>query len=189
MNRKPKIKSNLLHHLILSLATILQKYVACGMVHGNICSQNIEIKLEASKEMWRAKLLDTRIVNYEFSYPFGKNKHSYMKLDQQFASQSMPPEMSSNLKYLYQNQQGNMRDLSKNEKPWSHDIWSLGIVIVEIISGCPIDMSESTFIETKIGKGNITKGLFAIPKLVLSTQNNELCSKDSVDHKHICENM
>lgn len=56
-----------------------------------------------------------------------------------------------------------MRDLAKMEHPWSHDMWSLGIVIIEIITGCPITMSESTFLDTINGKGNITKGLFAMP--------------------------
>ena len=162
-NYKPIIKNNLIHCLIRQLATILDKYVTCGVVHGNICTQNIECKLHAPFEERSAKFIDTRIVNYEYSYLFGKDQHTYFKIDRHFAPKSMPPEMSQNLKYLLQNEKGNMRDLAKMEHPWSHDMWSLGIVIIEIITGCPITMSESTFLDTINGKGNITKGLFAMP--------------------------
>ena len=58
----------------------------------------------------------------------------------------MPPEMVHNMKSYYQNLEKNMQDLSKSEQPWSHDVWSLGIVLIEIISGCQIDKADSTFI-------------------------------------------
>ena len=66
-----------------------------------------------------------------------------------------------------------MKNLSDIELPWSHDIWSLGIVILEITSGCQIDKADSSFIQSKIEKSTVTKGIFGLPKLVLD--NKEPC--------------
>ena len=117
------------------MAKNLKRFVDNGLVHGNIISDNIEYKVVQSLKH-PDHITDFRIVNYEFSYEYGKNKHSYFELDKKFAAKSMPPEMVNNLKLFYTNQKHKMRDLKEIEAPWSHDVWSMGILIVEIVSGC-----------------------------------------------------
>ena len=72
------------------------------MVHGNIISENIEVKIKQNVDRCDT-ITDVRIVNYEYSYKYGKNKHTYYDLDRHFANKSLPPEMVFNLKCHYTN--------------------------------------------------------------------------------------
>ena len=66
---------------------------------------------------------------------------------------------------LYENSlnyhQSLLKYLVKYQKPWVIDIWSLGSVILEIISGIPLWMSLKTLVTVK-GKESIEYGLFAV---------------------------
>jgi len=66
---------------------------------------------------------------------------------------------------LYENNlnyhKGLMKYLQNYKKPWVIDIWSLGCVILEIISGIPLWMSLKTIVAKK-GKEFIEYGLFAV---------------------------
>ena len=66
---------------------------------------------------------------------------------------------------LYENQlnfhQSLLKYLNKYGKPWVIDIWSLGCVILEVISGIPLWMSLKTIVVKK-GKECIEYGLFAV---------------------------
>jgi dual specificity tyrosine-phosphorylation-regulated kinase 2/3/4 len=66
---------------------------------------------------------------------------------------------------LYENQlnfhQSLLKYLNKYSKPWVIDVWSIGCVILEIISGIPLWMSLKTIV-TKKGKESIQYGLFAV---------------------------
>ena len=101
---------DMLKQLIRIMAKNLKRFVDNGLVHGNIISDNIEYKVVQSLKH-PDHITDFRIVNYEFSYEYGKNKHSYFELDKKFASKSMPPEMVNNLKLFYTNKKHKMRDL------------------------------------------------------------------------------
>lgn len=50
--------------------------------------------------------------------------------------------------------------LDDYEKPYVIDIWSLGCVILELISGIPLWMSLNTLVSHK-GKEHVRTGLFA----------------------------
>ena len=82
------------------MATIVLKYFKSGLVHGNIASENIEFKIKQIPSH-HDMITDFRIVNYDFSYPFGVDKHTYFALDKKFAARSLPPEMINNLKLFY----------------------------------------------------------------------------------------
>ncbi len=51
------------------------------------------------------------------------------------------------------------------KNPWIIDIWSLGCIILEIITGVPLWMSIETKVEDR--KGRVT-GLFAVKNRVFS---------------------
>lgn len=72
------------------------------MVHGNISSENIQFKIKQIKNHSDI-ITDLRIVNYDFSYTYGLNTHTYFTLDKNFATKSMPPEMVHNSKLYYTN--------------------------------------------------------------------------------------
>lgn len=93
--------------------------------------------------------------------------------------------MVHNLKVFYQDQPHKMKCLEEIESSWSHDVWSFGIVLLEIISGCPIDKTDTAYIQSRLEKATITKGLFALPRLVLD--NKEPCQLDEDTLEHDCK--
>lgn len=66
---------------------------------------------------------------------------------------------------LYENkmdyQPGLLKYISKYKKPWVIDVWSLGCVVLEILSGVPLWMSLKTVVNFK-GKDLFETGLFAV---------------------------
>ena len=52
------------------------------------------------------------------------------------------------------------------KNPWTIDIWSLGCIVLEIITGVPLWMSIDTRIEER-GGGRVT-GLFAVKNRVFA---------------------
>lgn len=80
----------------------------------------------------------------------------------------MPPEILNYI--LYQNKmdydEEMLKKMEKYKNPWIIDVWSLGCITLEIITGVPLWMS----IETRIEEKNIPKvtGLFAVKNRVFS---------------------
>lgn len=56
--------------------------------------------------------------------------------------------------------------MEKYKNPWIIDIWSLGCIVLEIVTGVPLWMSIDTKIEDK-GGARVT-GLFAVKNRVFS---------------------
>ena len=52
--------------------------------------------------------------------------------------------------------------LSKRSWPWSFDVWSLGIILLEIVSGCPVWMSLKCRVQTVDGKSVLGSGLLGV---------------------------
>ena len=79
----------------------------------------------------------------------------------------MPPEILNYI--LFQNKleydEDMLKKMEQYKNAWTIDIWSLGCIVLEIITGVPLWMS----IETKIqGKSGRVTGLFAVKNRVFS---------------------
>lgn len=70
----------------------------------------------------------------------------------------MPPEV---LGYLSNGGRGNLETLLNQGKSWSIDVWSLGAILLEIVTGVPLWLSLKCKIDTKAKKG-LQTGLFAV---------------------------
>lgn len=79
----------------------------------------------------------------------------------------MPPEILNYI--LFQNKleydEIMLKKMEKYKNPWVIDVWSLGCIILEIISGVPLWMSIETKIEDRAGR---VTGLFAVKNRVFS---------------------
>lgn len=66
---------------------------------------------------------------------------------------------------LYENNlnyhKGLLKYLQNYKKPWVIDVWSLGCVVLEVVSGIPLWMSLKTIVKKK-EKEQIEYGLFAV---------------------------
>jgi dual specificity tyrosine-phosphorylation-regulated kinase 2/3/4 len=73
----------------------------------------------------------------------------------------MPPEILNYI--MFQNKleydEQMLKKMDKYLNPWTIDIWSLGCIILEIVSGLPLWMSIPTKIE---GINQKVSGLFAV---------------------------
>lgn len=80
----------------------------------------------------------------------------------------MPPEILNYI--LFQNKleydEEMLKKMEKYKNPWIIDVWSLGCIVLEIVTGVPLWMSIETKIEDK-GGVRVT-GLFAVKNRVFS---------------------
>ena len=49
----------------------------------------------------------------------------------------------------HQGHKDTMYDFAQREQPWSHDVWSFGIVLLQIITGCQIDQAYDQVVVAK----------------------------------------
>ena len=130
------------------------------MVHSDIKSENILVYYDPEKQVshlnWSIKLID-----FGSSFKFTEvYKHFSMA-----TPEYMCPELLTFI--LKENEMpynvGVYHYLEKDyTKPWVIDIWGLGCVLLEIISGIPLWMSLDTVVENSKGETKIDRGLFAV---------------------------
>ncbi len=104
----------------------------------------------------------------------------------------MPPEILNYI--LYQNKleydKEMLEKMKKYRNPWTIDIWSLGCIILEIISGLPLWMSIPTVIENSSKK---VTGLFAVKgrifNKIITKQIEVVKDLDSILQNHVHHNL
>ena len=77
----------------------------------------------------------------------------------------LAPEVLEYLENRAQNTQANgtnSTNLCKKLRPWSYDIWSLGAILLEILTGFPLWLSLKGRITTQSGKSIIGLGLLGV---------------------------
>ena len=80
--------------------------------------------------------------------------------------------------------------LSKKSWPWSFDVWSLGVILLEIASGCPAWMSLKCRVSTIDGKSVMGSGLLGVQgreqKRIITRQQQILKSLPQTLRKFEC---
>ncbi|CAD8099105.1 unnamed protein product [Paramecium sonneborni] len=146
-----------LKKLIRELAQALDLLQDQRIVHSDLKTENILVK-KIKNENDLHELTQIKLIDYGSSFPFDDLKQFSMA-----TPEYMCPEILNYI--LYENQMNYrpclMKYLRNYKKPWVIDVWSLGCVILEIISGIPLWMSLKTIV-SKNGKEVIDYGLFAV---------------------------
>jgi len=93
----------------------------------------------------------------------------------------MPPEILNYI--LFQNEMEYdtvmLKKMSTYKNPWTIDIWSLGCIVLEIVSGIPLWMS----VKTRTPDEQLSTGLFAVKNRVFSRIiQKQIEVIDNIDH-------
>lgn len=97
---------------------------------------------------------EIRIINYENTTTLDNMADN---LRDTINLQYLPPELHTFMKQKSENKQPSALSFSDQQYPWSCDIWSLGIIILEIATGHPISLQAPVKVLNQNGKSFITK--------------------------------
>ena len=123
------------------------------IVHSDIKPDNILFEMNnSSKTEPKLKL---KLIDFGSAFNFDDNGNIGMA-----TPEYMPPEVLDILS-VNKASRSSIEHLSQICQPWSVDIWSLGAILLEIVTGIPLWLSLKCRIESG-GKKSIRTGLFAV---------------------------
>ena len=136
----------------MKIAEALDVLQHFGIVHSDLKPDNVLVEVnQQGTEVNGVKLID-----FGTSFQFYKATSVASTTPEYLA-----PEI---LKVLddRNNSQKVSQQLTSRCKPWSFDVWSLGVILMEIATGCPIWMSLKCRVSTIDGKNILCHGLFGV---------------------------
>jgi serine/threonine-protein kinase ULK/ATG1 len=126
------------------------------IVHADIKPDNL---LVAYNPATRA-ITELKLIDFGSAFSFTEPSHIQASTPEYLA-----PEVLEYLENRAQNTQSNGTNseaLCRNLQPWSYDVWSLGALLLEMMTGFPLWLSMKGRIQCAAGKSIIGNGLFAV---------------------------
>jgi dual specificity tyrosine-phosphorylation-regulated kinase 2/3/4 len=137
---------------IRAMAEALDLFSNYYIVHCDIKPENILINTNINDP---DKPFQLKIIDFGSAYNWGDSGKVRMA-----TPEYMPPEFLNAL--IPQNgSESTIEQLAEISKPWSVDVWSLGAVILEIITGIPLWIPLKCKLESG-SKSSLKYGLFAV---------------------------
>lgn len=134
------------------MAQVLYLLSDLKIVHCDLKPDNILINLD---NYTPGKPLDLKVIDFGSAYHWDACGNIGMA-----TPEYMPPEFLDVL-VSHRANKSSIEQLADIAHPWSIDVWSLGAIILEIITGIPLWMSLKCRVEA--GNKNVLKlGLFAV---------------------------
>ena len=124
-------------------------------MHADIKPDNILIDLVDDK------LVGLKLIDFGSSFIFTDTVQSVTATTPEY----LAPEVLQSL-----DSKSNFQSI---QKPWSYDVWSLGVTLLELVSGIPIWMSLKCKTVSYTGKSSISTGLFGVQ----GRQNSKILQK------------
>ena len=182
---KLKKDTNILKQILYKMLETLDILQSHGIIHADLKPDNILVKFDGAN-ITELKLID-------FGSSFLSEEPSSIRLS---TPEYLAPEV---LHYLdNQHQYNNSSSLKHNSvelcrrlKPWSYDMWSLGAIFLEILTGFPLWMSlKSRAIVGNHHKSIVSVGLFAVPGRdhlkIMNKQKEVIYNLGGVLNKYHC---
>lgn len=118
---------------IYRLAQIFEVLSMFGIVHADIKPDNILIEMNSQG------ITDLKLIDFGSAFSYDNPSNISASTPEYLA-----PEVLDYLENRGHNTEANgtnSTNLCKMQEPWSYDTWSLGIILLEILTGIPVWMS------------------------------------------------
>ena len=161
-----EIRTNfhLFRKLLTQLLVGLHAMTSKGIVHCDLKPENILIRYNS----WDCDTEEVKIIDFGAAFQF--NGLPFLTVT---TPEYLPPEfllLFSHKKNLNNRQKHEW--LQKTSHPWSIDIWSLGVILIELLIGVPVWMSFKCRLSVD-GREQLLMGLFSSP----SRDNDKIAEK------------
>eukprot|EP00801_Mesodinium_rubrum_P002997 Mrub_02997.p1 GENE.Mrub_02997~~Mrub_02997.p1 ORF type:complete len:481 (-),score=95.90 Mrub_02997:116-1558(-) len=140
--------NQILKSMLKKLLSVLHYLSNLKLVHADIKPENILIDYDSSTK----KIKDIKLIDWGTSYIKTSNP-SYIGTNIATPEYCPPEQLVMN------------REMLAAEPDWAHDMWSLGVVLLELILGWPVWMSMKSRVLSQINRGEeiIATGIFSVP--------------------------
>jgi dual specificity tyrosine-phosphorylation-regulated kinase 2/3/4 len=147
------LKSNrdVLIDFMTRMLQVFELLAALDIVHADLKPDNILVDFDGEK------IKDLKVIDFGSSFIYSEAKSISMS-----TPEYLSPEV---LKYIDKRHSSGLegaKALFSKMAPWSYDIWSLGAIFLEIITGFPLWLGLKGKITTRKGKNVVNFGIFGV---------------------------
>lgn len=138
---------------------MLDLFARLGIVHADLKPDNIMIDYDSQSE----KIRGLKVIDFGSAFLLNPEGH-ILEGQLEFASSTpeyLPPEIQQFLARRFTSERNISVD-SFCRKPHVFDMWSLGSILVELLSGFPLWLSLKSRVQTQSGNSVVNYGLFGV---------------------------
>lgn len=144
---------------------VFELLAALDIVHADLKPDNILVDFDGDK------IKDLKIIDFGSSFIYSEAKTINMS-----TPEYLSPEVLTYIDKRHSVGLEGAKALFSKMAPWSYDIWSLGAIFLEIITGFPLWLGLKGKITTRKGKNVVNFGIFGVQGRV----NAKIVSKQNI---------
>jgi serine/threonine protein kinase len=146
----------ILRQLVRKMAQALDSIQNSNFVHSDIKPDNILVKLDKD----HSKIEELKVIDFGSSFKFDDRMEVTAT-----TPEYLPPEVIYYLEQIGKTPSAQPQaavELRTASRGWSLDVWSLGVILLEIITGYPVWMAVKCKLMTATNKPKVGQGIFAV---------------------------
>jgi len=130
---------------------VFELLAALDIVHADLKPDNILVKFDGEQ------ITDLKIIDFGSAFVYSEATSINMS-----TPEYLSPEVLSFIDKRHASGQDGARKLFSRMEPWSFDIWSLGAIFLEIMTGFPLWLGLKGKITTRKGRSVVNFGIFGV---------------------------